>query len=312
MKALMKNETGVAVNNVARPELTAADDVLIRVAVAGLCRTDTEVAAGRIPSKNPLVLGHEFSGIVEKTAQGVSGLKQGDRVAVMPFFANTNHTLRNGQKSYAGAKMMGIDHDGAFSEFTMVPASAVYRLPDNVSFLEGAYMEPIAASMAVLNAAIHPAQKGLLFGDNRIARLTERVLRAKGFNDITVCNQAQAQDLPDDHFDFIVETMATTETMQRMIRTVKPGGRIVLKSRQHTPVSICINDLVLKDLALEAVSYGDFQAGIDLVASGKLKIDDLFGDVFDLERFETVFAQARTGETKKLFFSAVGQDVWAG
>lgn len=307
MQALMKNGTNVGVERITHAPLSPTD-VLINVAVAGFCRTDMYVAQGRIASKDPLVLGHEFAGTVEKVGSDVTHLRAGDRVTVMPLFPHEQDVLRNGLPSYARATMMGVHHDGAFSELAIAPAKSVYKLPDHVSFMQGAYMEPIAASMAVLNASIHAGQKGLVFGDNRISRLTERVLRAKGFDNITVCSSEDT--LEDNAYDFVVETLATTETMQRMVRSVRPGGRIVLKSRQHTPISINVNDLVLKDVAMEAVSYGDFAQGIELIASGKLAIDDLFGDVYPLERFETVFAHANRGETKKLFFSAAGPDVW--
>lgn len=308
MRALVKNSNTVRVQGMDIPALIQPDDVLIRIALAGLCRTDVYVAEGRIPSKNPLVLGHEFSGIVEKTGSESGGIKQGDRVAVMPLFAANDHKLSSGLPSYAASTMMGIDHDGAFSEFVTVPASAVYKLPDTVSLMQGAYMEPVAASMAVLNATIKPGQKGLIFGDNRISRLTERILLTSGFKNIMVCDSSE--NLPENTYDFIVETLATTETMNKMVDAVKPGGRIVLKSRQHVPVAFNINTLVMKDITLESVSYGDFQAGIDLVAGGALKVDDLFGDVFRLEQFETAFAESRRGESKKPFFSAVERDVW--
>jgi L-iditol 2-dehydrogenase len=309
MKALVKDGLAVGVESLAVPSPAQAEDVLIRIALAGLCRTDIYVAESRIPSKNRLILGHEFSGFIEKTPGDGGALKQGDRVAVMPFFAATNRTLSDGRPSYAASTMMGIDHDGAFSEFVVAPAKAVYRLPDSVSLMQGAYMEPVAASLAVLNAAIRPEQKGLIFGDNRISRLTERILLAKGFANVAVCGGGEG--LPENAYDFIIETLATSETMSKIIRAVKPGGRIVLKSRQHAPVAFDINLLVMKDITLEAVSYGDFQEGIDLVASGKLKVDDLFGDVFRLDQFETAFAESRRGESMKLFLSAAERDVWA-
>ncbi|MBI1216301.1 MAG: alcohol dehydrogenase catalytic domain-containing protein [Alphaproteobacteria bacterium] len=309
MKALVKNGNNVSLRDIDLPAAGDEAGVLIRIALAGLCRTDMEVAAGRIASKDPLVLGHEFSGIVEDVSAGVSGISPGDRVAVMPFLPLDDRKMKNGLPSYAGARMMGIDLDGAFSEFTVAPASAVYRLPDNVSLMEGAYMEPIAASMAVLNAVIAPGETGVIYGDNRISRLTERILNAKGFMKVSVCDREMP--LAENSCDFIIETLATSEGFEKMVRAVRPGGRIILKSRQRAPVTFCVNDLVMKDITLEAVSYGDFQAGIDLVAAGLLRIDDLFGDVFALDRFETVFDLSRRGESKKLFFSAAGPDVWS-
>ena len=226
----------------------------------------------------------------------------------MPWFAVDDCGLPDRRPNYAASAMMGIDRDGAFSEFVIAPAKAVYRLPQNVSLMQGAYMEPVAASLAVLNAAIRPSQKGLIFGDNRVSRLTERILVAKGFANVAVC--AAVENPPENAYDFIIETLATSETMNRIVKAVRPGGRIVLKSRQHAPVAFDINRLVMKDIALEAVSYGDFQEAIDLVASGKLKVDDLFGDIFRLDQFETAFAEARRGESRKLFFSAAHRSLW--
>ncbi len=305
MKAIVKNSHGIGVENVAPPQIGAPDDVLIRVSLAGLCRTDINVAEGSVKSKIPLVLGHEFSGVVEKVGAEVAALKAGDRVAVMPLFAKNGDALKNGMPSYCSSTMLGIDRDGAFGEFVVVPANSVYRMPKNMSFMAGAYMEPVAASMAVLNADLHPGQKGLIYGDNRISRLTERVLKAKGFNDISVCGHDGA--FPDNSFDFIVETLATTETMRNMVRMLKPGGLIVLKSRQHTPVEININTLVMKDIRLQAVSYGGFKDSIDFVASGKLKIDDLLGEVYPLEKWKEVFAGSHKSESLKVFFAPNGK-----
>ena len=309
MKALIKKSTGVEVAGTSIPELRNPDDVLIRIALAGLCRTDIYVAEGRIPTRNPLILGHEFSGIVEQVGKDATHIQENARVAVMPLFAPANDfKLKNGLTNYAGGTMMGIDHDGAFSEYVVVPASAVFKLPDQVSLMQGAYMEPVAASLAVINASIQPHEKGLIFGDNRISRLTERIMRAKGFNNLEVCESSEI--LPPNAYDFIIETFASTETMTKITDAVKPGGRIILKSRQHTPVAFNINKLVMKDIILESVSYGSFQEGIDLIASGFLKVDDLFGDVFPLEKFETVFAESSRAESKKLFFSAADRHVW--
>jgi L-iditol 2-dehydrogenase len=308
MKALIKNGSGVHVEKTGNPGLTGPKDVLVRIALTGLCRTDIYVADGLIPSKNPLILGHEFSGVVEKVGSEVERVDQGMRVTAMPLLPRGDIRLPNGLPSYSGAKMLGVDDDGAFGEFVVVPEHAVYKLPDGVSLMHGAYMEPVAASLAVLNVGLDKSKKGLIFGDNRISRLTQRIMLAAGFSDVDICEADE--DLADDTYDFIVETLVNTKTIAKMVRAIKPGGRIVLKSRQHVPVSIVVNQLVMKDVSLESVSYGDFQAGIDLVASGKLHVADLFGDVFGLDRFEGVFAAARKGESRKLFLSAADRDVW--
>ena len=101
-------------------------------------------------------------------------------------------------------------------------------------------MEPVAASLAVLNSAIRPDEKGLIFGDNRISRLTERILLAKGFADVAVCGDDE--DFPENAYDFIIETLATTETMRKIVRAVKPAAASCSKAASMRPspsTSIC-------------------------------------------------------------------------
>lgn len=310
MKALLKNSTGVKIQNTPAPTISSPNDVIVHIAVSGLCRTDVYAAEGLIETKNPLILGHEFAGIIEQIGPNVKNLHIGERIAVMPILPLANDY--NGKPDYSDSTMIGIDHDGSFSEYVSVPASSVYKLPDNVSFKQGAYMEPIAASLAVLNADIKPEQKGLIYGDNRISRLTERIMNAKDFHNVEVYDHSQSttEPLETNSYDYIIETLATTETMAEMVRAVKPGGMIILKSRQHTPVAFDISELVKKEITLSSVNYGDFSEGIELVSSGKLQIDDLFGEVYPLEQFEEVFIKSKSGETKKLFFSAMDQNVW--
>jgi L-iditol 2-dehydrogenase len=181
-----------------------------------------------------------------------------------------------------------------------------------MSFKQGAYLEPVAASLAPLKAGISPEQTGLIYGENRISRLTERVLRAKGFENIEVYDDSDfgARPLKNNHYDFIIETLATTVTIARFIDAIKPNGKIILKSRQHFPVEVNVNAMVMKDITMQAVNYGDFQEGIDLIASGRLKIDDLLGKTYELEEYEDVFAQSHKGEEQKIFLSAANHNVW--
>ncbi len=309
MKAIVKNKNSTSVSEIQKPVIKNDTDVLIRVAMAGICRTDIYVAQGLIKSKNPLVLGHEFSGFVEETGDQVAHVKTGQRVAVMPILPVSNDHAD--KPDYSNSTMIGIDHDGAFGEYVIVPASAVYAVPDVVSFKAAAYMEPIAASLAVMNADLQPQQKGLIYGENRISRLTQRIMNAKGLSDVELYDhrQSAAKPMDDNSYDYIIETLATTETMEHIVRAVKPGGKIVLKSRQHQPVAFDISTLVKKGITLQAVNYGDFSESIAMVSDCLLDVEDLFGDIYELEQFEEAFEKDIKGETKKLFFSTMGQDV---
>jgi L-iditol 2-dehydrogenase len=304
MKALVKEKEKVTLREEPRPHLQAADEVLIHVEIAGLCRTDMYVAEGRIATAEPLILGHEFAGVIIASGKKAKTFTEGDRVTVNP-------QLACGQcpSCWAGdclvcphSRFLGLHTHGAFAEYIVVPARAVHKLPDTVSFQQGAYTEPVAASLAVLKAGINQHERGLIYGDNRISRLTHEILKAYGFTDAAVFDASQGV-LPSHTYDFIIETLATTETLEEMIHAIRPRGKIILKSRQHRPVSITLTDIIQKEPVFHAVNYGSFEESLALMAKGRLDLDGLFGEVYALEAFDEVFARSQASESLKLFFA---------
>ncbi|MEO7095164.1 MAG: L-threonine 3-dehydrogenase, partial [Polyangiales bacterium] len=159
----------------------------------------------------------------------------------------------------------------------------------------------VAAALAVLRAPIARHERGVLHGDNRIAELTRRILVAHGFERVTVAKE----DAPLDGsaFDFAIETIATTEAIRALLAAVRPGGKIVLKSRPLSPIALDVAAAVAKEVSLHAVRYASFSSAIDLLASGRIVVDDLFERPVPLASFERAFEHARGSESKKVFFS---------
>src|SRR4051794_36535867 len=121
MIAVVKQGRSLSLARIPRPELAHLDDVRIRVAAAGICRTDLYVAEGRLPSRDPVVLGHEFSGVVDGVGAGVRGVRPGDRVTAIPWVAcgrceecHQPDPVPAPLRCPRGA-MLGVDRDGAFA-----------------------------------------------------------------------------------------------------------------------------------------------------------------------------------------------------
>lgn len=303
MRALRKEKDRIAVTIVSRPTVQRDTDVLIHIQVAALCRTDVFAAEGRIACKETLVLGHEFSGFVVETGAAVKNFSRGERVAVMPVMPCRSCGLcRSGHEiSCQNTSMLGIDCDGAFAEYIVVPASAVYKLPDHLSFRHGAYAEPVAAALSVIKSGIRPGEKGMIYGDNRFSQLIRRILTAYEFGSVDIYDPASGI-MPENAYDFVVETIASEQAMMDIFRTVRPGGRVVIKSRRHEPVGINFALAVKKEITLSAVNYGDFNEALRLMATGLLLVDDLMGDIHPLEDYADVFELSKTHETLKTFF----------
>ncbi|MEL6180979.1 MAG: alcohol dehydrogenase catalytic domain-containing protein, partial [Myxococcota bacterium] len=174
MRALVKRDGVVQhVTDAPFPPLKRPDDVRIRVVIAALCRTDLYAARGLLPTPDPVVLGHEFSGIIDAIGPAVTGLSPGDRVAVHPALpCGQCHPCHSGQRC-PHVRFLGVHRDGAFAEAIVVPRAAVHRLPEPLSFVQGAYAEPVAASLAVLGKGPHPDERWIIYGTGRIAHLTQ-------------------------------------------------------------------------------------------------------------------------------------------
>ena len=216
-----------------------ADDVVVRVALAGICRTDLYAARGQLGTvRDGLILGHEFAGTVDEVGADCGGLRPGDRVAVFPFVpcGDCVNCAEGRERNCLRRSMLGVDRDGAFAAYVAVPARCVYRLPARLSLRVAAYAEPVAAALAVLDAGLRPDQRGLILGRNRFAVLIERVLRAHGFGQVRLSDPVGGDDRPSAHaFDFAVETGATAEALAEAVRVTRPLGTVVLRSRQPWP-----------------------------------------------------------------------------
>lgn len=305
MKALLKDSRGVRVAQLACPKIVHDDDVLIKVALAGLCRTDLYVADNLIASRSPIILGHEFSGVVAAVGNAVANVSVGQSVAVMPLIPclNCKECLEDRPQYCSKSSMLGVERDGAFAEYIVVPARAVYTLPESVSFKIGAYAEPVAAAMAVLNTGIKPEQSGLIYGNGRIAQLTERILRTRGFVNISCYNPFEATIPPEQNIcDFLIETVAGQMPLDDMITALMPCGKLILKSRSFKPIAINLSQMLKKEITLQAVNYGSFDDALMLLAQELFNVDDLLGQVYPVEEFSAVFQAAKLSEQSKPFF----------
>lgn len=302
MKALIKDSGALEVRSVLAPQIKSDDEVIVQVELAGLCRTDLYVAEGRINAPDPLILGHEFSGTIIKAGDRVTGLRAGQRVTVNPLFScRTCVRCKTGSMhTCQDTAFLGIDYDGCFAEFVSIPAHSVYPIPDEVTFFEAAYAEPVAASLAVLKTGIQPTDSGLIIGINRFSQLLLKILNIHGFNNVTICG---ADDISGSEYDFVVETVLSPKTVDLMVKSVRPGGKVILKSRPSEPVSFSIFEAIKKEPVIHIVNYGSFASALELLASKKLKIEDLVDGAYKLEDYERVFARSRNSESLKPFFS---------
>ena len=180
----------MSLEEVAVPEI-GADDVLVKVKDVGICGSDISYYFGMSPlgtdsGKGPMVLGHEFTGIVAKVGKipATKGLfKEGDRVVVNPVqhcnacpacASGNTHTCQN-------LSVPGVTTDGGFAEYCVSNYTGLFKLPDNVSFQAGAMTEPLACAVNGMNKLdIEPGQFVTVIGPGAIGMMMVQIARAYG------------------------------------------------------------------------------------------------------------------------------------
>ena len=280
-------------------------NVIIKVRSIGLCRTDLAVIDGSIAVSQPLIPGHEFSGVILRTGQDVSDLCIGQPVAVDPLLPCNACSACKGGRSHKcpHLRMMGVDEDGACCEETEVPANRVYAIPSDLSFAAAAMAEPVSAVLAVADVPLSTGQAGVILGDNRIAVLTQRVLQAvTGVAPMVVCS-TDVTGLPENSLDYVIESELTNQVLQSAIRLLKPGGTMIIKSRRQAHVSIDFLAALRKEIIIRFAHYGCFRQAVQLLSEKRVFVDDLIGRHFPLSEFDRAIAWARNTETSKTFLT---------
>jgi len=202
--------------------------------------------------------------------------------------------------------MLGVNRNGAFAEMVVVPERAVYLMPQEMPMRHGAYIEPVAASGAVLNADLGAKTgAGLIYGDNRIAELTRRVMVSAGYSNLVVFDPDRGELLDENSFDFAVETVASSVAMCQIVSAMKAGGIIIIKSRQYTPVELYFPALIKKELTIKAVQYVEFEKAIAMLGEGVIQVDDILGGSHSLSEFEELLT-TEAGVSTKEFFDPTG------
>ena len=300
-----------------------ADEVLVRLEYVGICGSDLHYyetgAIGDYVVEPPFVLGHEPGGVVVEVGDSVTHLKIGDRVALEPgktcghceFCRQGKYNLCPEVVFFATPPV-----DGAFREYIVHRADLCFKLPENVSTLEGALIEPLAVGFhAAVQGEAQLGQKAVVMGAGCIGLVTMMALKARGVSRVYVVdimekrlekalelgadgviNAAKedvverAAQLTDGRgMDLVVETAGTETTTRQAVRIARKGSNIVLVGYGKTGEMTLPMSLVLdKELTFRTVfRYRHiYPMAIEAVASGKVNLKGIVTHIFPLDEVQ--------------------------
>ncbi len=312
MKALVLEEKGkLSLRDFDIPGDPGPRDVRIKTHTVGICGSDvhyyTHGKIGHFVVDAPMVLGHEASGTVLEVGADVTHLKPGDRVCMEPGIPDpTSRAAKLGIYNVDPAVSFWATPPvhGCLTPEVIHPAAFTYKLPDAVSFAEGAMVEPFAIGMqAALRARIQPGDIAVVVGAGPIGMMVALAALAGGcarvivgdlaqpkldiisrYDGIKVVNirqtplaEAVASATDGWGCDVVFECSGAAPAILGMHTLARPGGAIVLVGMPVDPVPVDIVGLQAKELRVETVfRYANvYDRAIALMGSGKVDLTPL-------------------------------------
>ncbi|NRG45514.1 2,3-butanediol dehydrogenase [Bacillus sp. CRN 9] len=288
----------------------ASNQIKVKVEWAGICGSDLHAYLHGLSmnahpitgEKPPFALGHEFSGTIVEVGEGITRHQIGERVAIEPLiYCGDCYACKRGfynQCSQVG--FVGLNRAGGFAEYAIVDENMVHVLPDNVSFEEGALVEPTAVSFyAVRESKLKAGDSVAIFGAGPIGLLTLLSAKAAGATQIIVVDLSEerlkkakelgATTIIEGNRDDIVDTIlnltnggvsvayecaGVQPTMTNAVASVKQGGQVMAIAVFTKPVSIDMGQVMFKAANVTStLAYRHvFPEVIDMISTRRLDV----------------------------------------
>ena len=297
------------------------NEVIVNVKACGICGTDQHIFHGQPGSASveyPIVLGHELSGEVVNIGKKVTKFKIGDRVSIDPniYCGECEYCRGNRQHLCENLQAIGVTRDGGMGEYCAVPSVNCYIIPDEISFEEGAMIEPLGCVLHGLSQInIWPGASVLIVGGGYIGLMMLQMAKIYGAFPIVVSEpditkHKLAIQLGGDEvitpdqltqntkgFDIVIECVGRKESMEQAVKMAKKGGNILLFGVAAPDMKIELSpfDIFSKELNIKGsfINPHTHDHAISLVQQGKIQIKPLLSHSFRLEDIPTIMNDYR-------------------
>ncbi|PZM13741.1 zinc-dependent alcohol dehydrogenase family protein [Rhizobium tubonense] len=336
MRAVRLESVGnIFLREVEKP-VAGPGELLVRIEVCGICGTDRHLFLGEFPSKPPVTLGHEFSGIVEAVGADTPGFRVGMRVTGDPNIAcgRCVHCQRGRINLCENLRAIGIHRDGGFAEYVVLPIKQAFELPLDLDPLHGAFCEPLACCLHGIDLAeIKAGSSVVVLGGGVIGLLVVQLARLAGATSVVLVtrhpgkrrlaetlgatasidpgasdaiNAITAKDgLLPGGADVVIECAGVAETTRQSTRMARSGGTVVVLGvmPQGEKIEIEPFDILFRELKVLGSFINPFthRRAAELIASGTIKVAPLISQKIGLKDLsEAVAHPPRSGDIKVL------------
>jgi alcohol dehydrogenase/L-iditol 2-dehydrogenase len=320
----------VEIREIAVP-IIGDDDVLLEVVNVGVCGSDLHqwTADHSWPVNYPVVLGHEFGGLIAALGKNVSVWKEGDRVVsetaaiINPNSPMSKTGLYNLDPDRKG---FGYGVNGAMTRYVRVPARCLHKVPAQLSFEEACLTEPccVAYNSVAVNSSVKPGDRVIVIGPGTIGILCAAVARICGAEvavvglesdklRLDIAKQYGCEPIIGDATewaknrdglgaDLIVDAAGASITLKMALQWVRPNGQITKVGWGPQPLGFSLDPLVQKNVTLKGSfshNWPIWERVIALLASGSLNVKPIIGGVWAIDQWKEAFEKMHHGEVVK-------------
>ncbi|PAD16193.1 zinc-dependent alcohol dehydrogenase [Shouchella clausii] len=296
-------------------------EALIQVSYAGICGTDMFIYSGKHPrAKAPLIMGHEFAGYVVALGNSSGELAKGDRVVIEPLLTCGKCAACSSGQRHVCTNLcyIGIDVDGGFADYAVVPMSHLRRLPDQVSDKEAAMIEPLAVAIhTVRRSSLKVGDVVVILGAGPIGLLVGLMAKKAGASEIFISDVSKYRldiaekmgfkivDASKDDVvqivknatyqlgaDIVFEVAGNQVTANQMVKVVKFQGEIVVVSVYKSPPTVDLAAMHFRELSLTTTrcyEADDFSKAIQMLERGAVDLLPLVSHILPLESIREGF-----------------------
>ncbi|MGT2751139.1 galactitol-1-phosphate 5-dehydrogenase [Streptococcus orisasini] len=343
MKAVVLVENNnIEVEDIEKPVLKNAGDVLVKVAYAGICGSDYVRFFENQAKFYPIILTHEFSGTVE--ASNSDQYQVGDKVAIIPLKPNFNdEQSKKGNYSLSeGYGFIGSRENGGLEEYVIIPEENLIHIPETIDLRTAAFIEPLTVNLhgfKIAGLKDLDVKKVALIGMGSIGLLALQVLVSYGYDvtafdisddklalskklgakDTVNTRDKAALEAAYNQFDFVAETSGANQSYYIVNKLAAKKGTILYIGTPHKDLTIDFQTFELINRK-ELTAYGswmnysapwpgeEWTEAVNLFQKGAIKIDPLIAAEVTLETFPTIFEDYRERKIDGKIFVTVREE----
>jgi 2-desacetyl-2-hydroxyethyl bacteriochlorophyllide A dehydrogenase len=321
LAAVYQGNKTINIDDYTLPKL-GKDELLIRIGSCGICGTDRHIYEGKAPSSIPIILGHEYSGTIFEMGDQNLKFKIGQKVVIDPnIYCGQCDYCRKGMVNFCeNLKALGVTMNGGFAEYSIVPSSQAYILPNDFDLSVAAFAEPLSCCLrGIEHADIKSGNTVVIIGGGSIGLLMIQLARIAGAAKIILIEPdlnkqklgielgadfsispndekifEEVKELTNSQVDVVIECVGSKDTVENAIKIAGKGGKVVIFGLAPKDQGITLNlqYLFQKELKIfnSFLNPFTFKPAIDLLINKKISVQKLITKQIRLKDISNIFS----------------------